>query len=83
MMMTTQGRGTLEADVKRLHEIVEQLERKDLELEQAITLFEEGVALLRDAEQRLARAEGRLRQLVGAEGKTRVSDLSLPSDEPR
>lgn len=79
----TGPRGTLEADLKRLHEIVELLERKDLELEQAITLFDEGVGLLRDAEQLLARAEGRLRQLVGGEGKARVTDLSLPSDESR
>lgn len=79
--MTERRGSTLEADLKRLHEIVELLERKDLELEQAITLFEEGVGLLRDAEQLLARAEGRLRQLVGQEGKARVTDLALPSDD--
>lgn len=78
----TQAKGTLESDLRRLHEIVEQLERKDLELEQAIALFEEGTAILRDAERLLARAEGRLRQLVDVEGKARLADLPLP-DEPR
>lgn len=79
----TAPKRSLEKDLQRLQEIVELLERKDLELEQAIALFEEGTGLVREAERLLAQAEGRLRQLVELEGEGRLVDLSLPADDAR
>lgn len=60
-------RRNLEADLHRLQEIVGRLEGKEVELEEAIALFEEGIALVRDAERWLAQAEGRLRQFAEAQ----------------
>ena len=47
----------LSDELARLEEIVRRLEAEDLELDAALTLFEEGVARLRAARERLAAAE--------------------------
>jgi exodeoxyribonuclease VII small subunit len=54
---------TLEGALSRLEEIARLLERSDLELEEALRLYEEGVSLLREAESVLGRAEERIQQL--------------------
>ncbi len=61
---------TLEARLKRLEEIVAQLEADEVELERALALFEEGVALVRDAEKTLSETELRVEELL-AKGGTR------------
>ncbi len=58
------GRSFEEA-VRRLGQIVEQLEGGDLPLEASLTLFEEGVKLARVSQQRLDRAERRIEELLG------------------
>jgi len=57
--------------IRRLGQIVEQLERGDLPLEASLALFEEGIGLARAAQQRLDRAERRIEELLGvnAEGQ--------------
>jgi len=55
--------------VERLEEIVRRLEAEDLDLDEALKLFEEGVERLRDARQRLARAEATVKKVL------RVEDL--------
>lgn len=66
---------TFEENLARLESIAAALDRDDLSLEQALTLFEEGIAKLKDATAELAKAEGRVRQLVEkAEGVFEVSD---------
>ncbi len=54
---------SLQADLARLEAIVRALEAPDVDLDQALALFEEGVGRLRDARERLAAAELRLTQL--------------------
>lgn len=54
----------LEGALERLGEIVEQLEGDGLELDESLALFEEGVRLLRGAEEVLDSAEERIRLLV-------------------
>lgn len=56
---------TLEGRLRRLEEIVGQLEAEGLELEQALSLFEEGVTHIREAETALAAAELRVEELLG------------------
>jgi exodeoxyribonuclease VII small subunit len=56
---------TLEGRLRRLEEIVGQLEAEDLELDAALALFEEGVAHVREAEAALATAELRVEELLG------------------
>jgi exodeoxyribonuclease VII small subunit len=57
---------TLEGRLRRLEEIVGQLEAEDLELEKALALFEEGVAHVREAETALSAAELRVEELLGS-----------------
>ena len=56
---------TLEQRLDRLDEIVRALEREDLELEQAMRLFEEGIGHLRHAQELLNNAELRIERLLG------------------
>ncbi len=48
----------------RLEEIVRKLEAEDLDLDQALRLFEEGVERLRAAREQLARAELKVKEVL-------------------
>ena len=50
--------------LKRLEDIVEKLESGNLELEESIQLFEQGVKLSLYCQQQLKQAEGRVQRLV-------------------
>jgi len=52
-------------ELERLDEIVRRLETPDLDLDEALALFEEGVERLRAARGRLATAEQKVRQVLG------------------
>lgn len=54
---------TLEQALERLDEIAVRLESSDLELADALALYEEGVRLLRLADSALGAAEERIQQL--------------------
>jgi exodeoxyribonuclease VII small subunit len=55
---------SFEATLTRLQEIVDELEHDELELDRALSLFEEGVSRLRDASADLSRAEAQVKLLV-------------------
>lgn len=55
---------TFEQTLARLEEIAAALDRDDLPLEKALTLFEEGIARLREASATLTEAEGKVQTLV-------------------
>ena len=55
---------TFEATLARLQKIVDELEHDELELDRALSLFEEGVSRLRDASADLSRAEAHVKLLV-------------------
>ena len=68
---------TLSADLRRLEEIVRQLEAEDVDLERALGLFEEGVARLRAARERLGEAELRIqRVLEDSAGRLSTEDFT-------
>lgn len=72
------ARLTLAQTLRRLEEIVRALEADDADLDRALELFEEGVALLRDARGRLAEAEVRVQQVIeDAAGALRTGDLDV------
>lgn len=50
----------------KLEEITATLEREDLELEEGLRLFEEGVGLIKEARQRLTSAGSRVEKLIGS-----------------
>jgi exodeoxyribonuclease VII small subunit len=64
---------TFEGSLKRLEEIVSQLEGNTLELEQSLEIFEEGVKLVRFCAGRLDEAERRIEVLLtDKEGRLRA-----------
>jgi exodeoxyribonuclease VII small subunit len=66
----------LASELTRLEEIVRKLEAEDLELDEALRLFEEGVARLRAARERLSAAELKVQAVLEeAGGDIRLSDL--------
>ena len=69
-------RPSFAAELARLEEIVRRLEGEDVDLDEALRLFEEGVERLRAARERLARAEATVRRvLTDSAGKLRLDDL--------
>jgi exodeoxyribonuclease VII small subunit len=69
--------------IRRLGQIVEQLERGDLPLEASLALFEEGTKLARLAQDRLNKAEKRIEELlsVDEEGKAVTRSFDAKIDE--
>ena len=63
-------------ELARLEEIVRKLEADDVELDAALALFEEGVARLRAARERLAAADLKVQTVLEeAGGELRMEDL--------
>ena len=69
---------TVAEELARLEEIVRKLETDDLDLDAALALFEEGVARLRAARERLASAELKVQAVLEeAGGDIRLADLDV------
>jgi exodeoxyribonuclease VII small subunit len=58
---------TFQQELARLEEIVRRLESQDLDLDESLRLFEEGVERLRAVRDRLAGAQAKVKQLLGDE----------------
>ena len=72
------SRPSLADDLRRLEEIVRQLEREDGDLDQALGLFEEGVSRLRAARERLTAAEARVQKVLEEAGGTLRTEEIAP-----
>ncbi|HSG82305.1 MAG TPA: exodeoxyribonuclease VII small subunit [Gemmatimonadota bacterium] len=71
----------LGAAIERLEKIVEQLERDELELEDSLRLFDEGMELIRAAERDLVESEGRLKQVLAERGgRERLADVEIEEE---
>ncbi len=70
-----------EGALERLEELVSRLERGDLELEQALEAFEQGVALTRHCAEQLDRAERRIEELVEEGGEWLKRPFAEAEDE--
>jgi exodeoxyribonuclease VII small subunit len=67
---------SLAEELDRLEQIVRALEADELDLDAALALFEEGVARLRRARERLASAQLRVRAVLeDADGSLRDAEL--------
>jgi exodeoxyribonuclease VII small subunit len=55
---------SFEESLQRLEQLVNQLERGDLPLEEAIKLFEEGTRLSEECQKHLSEAEGKVEILI-------------------
>lgn len=88
-MKKTEAKGqSFETSLAALEKIVRDLERGDLPLEESLQLFENGVKLSRECQERLSQAERRIEVLLrDAEGRPVVSafedeesDLQVPKN---
>jgi exodeoxyribonuclease VII small subunit len=66
--------------LQQLEHVVDQLERGDLPLEQALKLFEEGMKLSLSCRQELEQAEGRVEILLKQNGKLQAQPFDTPSE---
>lgn len=67
---------TIEEALKRLETIAEQLEDPELDLDQAVKLYEEGLRLYERCAKKLDAADLRITQLAEALQKQKASDRS-------
>ena len=67
---------TFTQQLDRLEEIVRRLEAQELDLDEALKLFEEGIERLREARDRLTAAEAQVKQvLADRAGNLKVEDF--------
>jgi exodeoxyribonuclease VII small subunit len=75
-----QGR-TFETSLEALEQIVRQLENGDLPLEKSLELFEQGIRLSRECQERLSQAERRIEILLrDNQGRPVVSPFTEPTE---
>ena len=67
------GEATFDESLRRLEQIVEQMEQGDIPLEESLKLYEEGIALSRACAQKLQQAELTIKRL----GKDLEGSLKL------
>jgi len=72
---------SFEQALQRLEEVVRELEGGDLSLEQALALFQEGVALARLCEAQLDRAEAQIEKLLEEDGQILTVPLEQDTGE--
>lgn len=72
------ARASFAATLRRLEDIVRALEADETDLDRALALFEEGIAVLRDARERVQEAELKVQRVLDAAADDlRVSDLDV------
>jgi exodeoxyribonuclease VII small subunit len=73
---------SFEASLEALEQIVHQLESGDLPLEKSLELFEQGVRLSRECQERLSQAERRIEVLLrDNQGRPVVSTFTEPTND--
>ncbi|HWR37114.1 MAG TPA: exodeoxyribonuclease VII small subunit [Clostridia bacterium] len=66
--------------LERLEKIVDQLEKGDIPLEQALKLFEEGIQLSNSCRKELEDAEGKVEILLKQNGKLQAEPFEPPAE---
>ena len=70
---------SFEASLEALEQIVQQLESGDLPLEKSLELFEQGIRLSRECQERLSQAERRIEVLLrDNQGRPVVTNFTEP-----
>jgi exodeoxyribonuclease VII small subunit len=69
--------------LRRLEEIVEELEKGDIPLERSLALFEEGMKLSQTCKGELEAAEGKVEILLKQNGKVQAEPFDLGEKKPR
>ena len=75
------NRQNFESSLEELERIVRELERGDLPLEKSLELFEQGIRLSRECQERLSQAERRIEILLrDNQGRPVVSAFTEPAE---
>jgi len=75
---------TFETSLQALEEIVNKLEHGDLPLEDSLGLFEQGIRLARECQERLSQAERRIEVLLrDQQGRSTVAPFVDDKNSPR
>jgi len=73
---------TFEEDLARLEDLVARLEDGELDLEESLEAFEEGMKLAGELTKALDKAQERVRKLVrGRQGELGLREFDSPDDE--
>lgn len=72
-----------EDSLQRLEQIVDELEKGNVPLEQALKLFEEGVKLSASCRGELEQAEGKVEVLLKQNGKLQATVFEPPVEKPQ
>lgn len=80
MSATHKIKKTLSADFEKslahLNQLIEKMETGQLSLEASLSLFEEGIALIRHCQQALTAAEQKIKILTEKAGKASLTDFN-------
>jgi exodeoxyribonuclease VII small subunit len=60
---------TFEQSMKSLEDLVENLEKGDVPLEEAISMFQEGMKLSKDCQDRLQKVEKKMTEVLSEDGE--------------
>lgn len=71
--MTDKRSGEFESSMKRLEEIVGKLDSGEVDLDESVDLFKQGIALSRRCEELLKVAQDQIDEALSSDGKTPVS----------
>ena len=72
---------SFESSLEALEQIVRQLEQGDLPLEKSLELFEQGIRLSKECQERLGQAERRIEILLrDNQGRPTVSEVAADKD---
>ena len=63
-----------------LKQLVDEMEKGELSLDESLKKFEQGVALTKQCQQALAEAEQKVNILMEEQGKTRLQDFTTDDD---
>ncbi len=77
--MTDKRSGEFESSMKRLEEIVGKLDSGEVDLDESVDLFKQGIALSRRCEELLKVAQDQIDEALSSDGKAPVS---VPEDTP-
>ena len=72
---------TFDETLQKLEETVRKLEKGDLPLDQALSAYEEGVALSTDAHTHLVAADERIKKLIRSATGVGEESLTEPQDD--
>ena len=73
---------SFEKDMKRLESIVEKMENSDLDLEEAVALFEEGLKKSHQCQEHLEKAEQKVKVLLGIDKNSKPKTKDFEDESP-